>query len=650
MSYAQAEAKDLEEGRNEARFELEEIVVTATRIEKQVKNIPRNVTVITSEDIEQAPSNNIVDLLAREAGTNLLSFFGRDKQAGIDIRGMGETFVSNVIVMVDGVRLNPPDMAGPDLSSIPLGQVERIEIVRGAGSVSYGDGAVGGVVNIITKKGQRKPEAHLYGSYGSYDTFDGRGSYRGQIKNLGFNLNAGYYDSDGYRDNGYLRKKDAGAHLAYDLVDYLRLTFASAYHEDDFGLPGGVSRQDVDSRDRRTQTDRPNDFGQTRARRYVGGIEIDLDKWGRVRASRGYRFRDNCFLLGHNPLIKREDQTDSIDEDTKTFNLSYDTGYEVAGLEHQFRCGLDHYQTEYVRQELSRNRRQNSKTESMGFFVINDWSLSRDLVFNLGYRHNEYEGLFRTDEHKLFGSLKRWVNGDPSTSNWSNNAYDVGLVYHLNPKTSLFASYATSFRIPNVDEFARAEDKLLPQEGTHIDIGARHHLKGVMELAVTLFQMRIEDEIFFDQDSQLNRNFDQTTLRRGVEADIRVYVKDSVYFWGNYTYVDAKFEKKNTTVPLVPEHKTTIGMDWQFLEPFVFSVTGTYVGSRFDGNDQGNNRFEKLGSYTVFDCKLTYQRKGIKLFAGVNNIFDELYSTVAFSETYYPMPTRNFYGGLEWRF
>jgi iron complex outermembrane receptor protein len=155
---AQDEEMTDEDTKERARFELEEIVVTATREEDEIRKTPKNVTVITSEDIEQASSNNIVDLLARESNVNLRSFFGHDKGAGVDIRGMGDTYVSNVVVVVDGFRLNSPDLSGPDFSSIPLDQIERIEIVRGAGSVLYGDGAVGGVVNIITKKGAQEPE------------------------------------------------------------------------------------------------------------------------------------------------------------------------------------------------------------------------------------------------------------------------------------------------------------------------------------------------------------------------------------------------------------------------------------------------------------------------------------------------------------
>ena len=111
------------------RFELQEIVVTATREQDPIERIPRNVTVITAYDIEQAPSNNVADLLAREANITVRSITGHDKRAVVDIRGMGDTAVSNVLVLVDGVRWNAPDLSGPDFSSIPLEQIERIEIL-----------------------------------------------------------------------------------------------------------------------------------------------------------------------------------------------------------------------------------------------------------------------------------------------------------------------------------------------------------------------------------------------------------------------------------------------------------------------------------------------------------------------------------------
>ena len=647
-------------------FEMDEVVVTATRQADQIRNIPKNVTVITSDDIAQAPSNNVVDLLAREANLNLRSFFGSDKKAGIDIRGMGDTYVSNVIVMVDGMRLNSPDLSGADYATVPLNRIERIEVVRGAGSVLYGDGAVGGVINIITKKGEREPELMLYSSYGSYDTYDGRASFGGRVRDITFNVNADYYDSDGYRDNGYLRKKDGGIHLGYELSESVALSLAAAIHDDAYGLPGPVNKEDMDSRDKRTKTDRPDDFGQTTDERYSGGVEIDLDKWGIFNMQGSYRKRDNPYIMGFTPLLTKEEQTDTIDEKAYQLTPGYQVTYRVGGLEHRFQCGMDYFKTDYEREELSKNQIKNSKVETRDWFLNNEWHLPGDFILSAGYRKSRYEGRFRDDKYESqfipnpdppppFLILPpAWVRGETTKEIWKARAFDVGLTCLLNRDTSLFASYSRSFRYPNVDELADADNDLHPQKGLHIDIGARHRVSGFMETSITLFQIKIEDEIYYGEDPStggwFNRNYDDKTIRRGVELDIKVYPLEDLFLWANYSYTRAKFDESGKFIPLVPRHKAGIGLEWQIMEPLLLSATGTLVGSRYDGNDQSNNLYEKLASYQVVDAKLSYEYKGVKVFAGVNNIFDDLYATSAYSEYYYTMPTCNAYAGVAWRY
>ena len=80
------------------------------------------------------------------------------------------------------------------------------------------------------------------------------------------------------------------------------------------------------------------------------------------------------------------------------------------------------------------------------------------------------------------------------------------------------------------------------------------------------------------------------------------------------------------------------------------SLSGTYTGSRFDGNDTENDRYQRLDDALVFDSKLTYAYKNLIIFSGINNIFNELYSTNAYSEQYYPMPERKIYGGIRWMY
>lgn len=656
LSHAQEEPGDTQKDKAKSRFQMEEVVVTATGLEDEVREVARNVTVITAEDIAQSPSNYVPDLLSRETNVNLQSLYGTDKQAVVDIRGMGQTSTSNVLVLVDGFRLNSPDLAGPDFSTVPIDEIERIEIIRGAGSVIYGSGAVGGVINIIRKRGKKEPTARPYASYGSYDTFDGRVSGGGQVENLEISLNADYFDTDGYRGNGGLRKKDLGARLGYDATGHIGgdllkgvlLTLSGTYHEDKQGFPGGVPIEDIDSESERRKASTPNDGAETEDQRVRGGIELDLGFFGVLTLNGGLRNRDSDFIFGFTPLKPKEEQTSRLNEDTQQIDFGYTQEYSFWGLDNTFQFGTDYYYTDYYSERIDQRERKNSQIDSLGLFFTNRSALGENFSFDFGYRYNTYKGTFRNDDLVDFGGNDVWVNGDEFDRNFYDNAYNIGIVYAPAKSTSLYTSFATSFRIPNVDEFALADEDLVPQNGWHADVGLRQQFKDLAEVSLSLFYFEIDDEIFFDADARVNRNYEDTTQRFGVETALKYYPTDRLYLWGNLTLMEAKFKRTGDQVPLVPNVSAKLGMEWRIFDPLLLALTGTFVGSQFDGNDVTNDRFAKLDPYQVFDAKLTYTFKKFKVFGGVNNIFNELYETLAFSESYFPMPTRNYYVGLAW--
>ena len=136
---------------NEDDVTLETVVVTGTRTHQSIERVPANVTVIDEEGIRNSNAKTVVDLLRYEEGIVVRDVLGTGKTAQVDLRGFGETGPYNTLVLVDGRRVNEIDLSGVDWTQIPLEQIERIEIVRGTGTVLYGDNAVGGVINIITK-------------------------------------------------------------------------------------------------------------------------------------------------------------------------------------------------------------------------------------------------------------------------------------------------------------------------------------------------------------------------------------------------------------------------------------------------------------------------------------------------------------------
>ena len=141
---------------------LSPIVVQASRSDDTAGGMNKDVSIITSGDIANSPAKDLPELLNTLPGVNAEALSGI-KYTQIDMGGFGETSMSNVLVLVDGRRLNEPDLSGPDLSLIDLNSIDHIEVIQGAGTVLYGDNASGGVINIVTKKGQEntKPSVTL---------------------------------------------------------------------------------------------------------------------------------------------------------------------------------------------------------------------------------------------------------------------------------------------------------------------------------------------------------------------------------------------------------------------------------------------------------------------------------------------------------
>jgi iron complex outermembrane receptor protein len=174
----------------------------------------------------------------------------------MDIRGFGEIGPLNIVVLVDGRRVNEIDLSGVDWSQIPLEQIERIEILRGSGSVLYGDNAAAGVINIITKRPQKPLSFEAGISGGSYHYNNETASVSGKWGPFSGILNGGYHATDGYRDNGFLRAKDLGGKLVYDVNEDLSLNFSGNFHNDDTGLPGNLTKEQIHTLGRRNRRSR----------------------------------------------------------------------------------------------------------------------------------------------------------------------------------------------------------------------------------------------------------------------------------------------------------------------------------------------------------------------------------------------------------
>ena len=154
----------------------QDVLITAPRFPEEIRRMPASITVITQEDIERSAARTLPELISGEVGFTAKDFYGNNAAyTSLDLRGFGVTGAQNTLVLLDGRRLNDFDLSGVQWAAIPLASIERVEIVRGAGGVLYGDGAVAGIVNIVTRSPLAPGKSfEIMGRVASYETREGQ--------------------------------------------------------------------------------------------------------------------------------------------------------------------------------------------------------------------------------------------------------------------------------------------------------------------------------------------------------------------------------------------------------------------------------------------------------------------------------------------
>jgi len=643
---------------------LEEVVVTATREKREARKVPANVTVITEEDIKNSNAKTVLDLLRTEEGIVVRDLLGIGK-AQVDLRGFGETGPFNTLVLVDGRRVNEIDLSGVDWTQIPLDRVERVEIVRGTGSVLYGDNAVGGVINIITKTPTEKLTARAGSIFSSYGRFRGEASVGGGHENIAGSLFVSYDSTDGYRDNNEFRTRDVGGKIVFDPTEYLSFNLSGAYHKDNFGLPGPISETQL-AIDRRAAR---NPFDETETvDQYVNlGGDWDMGEYGRIVADVSYRDRE-----GEDEFVSSSSASDRNLE-TWSFTPRYSWSGSLFDRENTFIAGVDIYGSDldvdfFFGNPLVPSGLTDIERDSYGFYVSNDFSILESLILSLGARHERVQYDLKQEDF-LFGLAPL-----DDTIRDHENAYSAGLTFLYTERSSLFARINRSFRFPLTDELVLFDfftgrillnPDIKPQRGCHYELGIRHFyapdiealrfLNADVEARATLFRAEIRDEIFFNFATFTNENHPET-LHQGVEIGGKVDLFKRLTLFGNYTFEKATFDDDpfvGNNIPAVPRHKANLGFRiYDIIPGLVFSTTYNFVGSSYLISDQAN-QFDKLDKYYTIDARISQEWKWFRAFVGVNNITNREYSEYAVLggfptvRNFYPAPERNWVAGFE---
>ncbi|MBW2559982.1 MAG: TonB-dependent receptor [Deltaproteobacteria bacterium] len=629
---------------------LEEVVVTATRDREEIRNVPANVTLITAEDIQQAGATSIVEILENLGSVNFRTYSGNPSQAAIDLRGFGgDNPYGKTLVMLDGRRLNRPDMASVNWLQIPVGTVERIEVVRGGGSVLYGDGAVAGVINIITKAGSGKPKIDasiITGSYGLHDEQIGVSGSEGRLR---YAFNGENHKTFGYRDRSRFSSRGAGIDLNYDANDFWNVSFGLSYNETAFDFPGSLTKTQYEAN--RRQAGNPDDEGFNDYLNANLAMEAFIGDYGSLSVNVLYGNKDITADYASYPSYS------VVDIDTYGITPKYVFERDLLGRNNKLVCGVDYYYEDVDKNGFNDQAKASQKDsaqlsrESLGFYIRDELYVLDDLILALGYRN---------ERAKIKGS-ESLANGTVTFDERKihrGEAFESALTWLFGEKSKFFVKYATVYRYPFLDEqasyYGYATDSFLTdlekEKGTTYEAGSTFCPVKDLRIGLTLFRIDMQDEIVPNA-FWVNENLDKTR-HEGAEFDISYLVKDFAELYGNVTYHNAKFRNGTNagkTVPLVPERMAKAGLalflPWHLeLRPEI-----KYVGTSYQGGDNSNTS-EKVARYTMFDILLFYRPEPTEdfrfsVFVGVENLTDKKHAFINYGG-YYPLPGLTVKGGI----
>jgi iron complex outermembrane recepter protein len=633
----------------------DEVVVTASRFEEKPGDQPVGVTVITGEEIRNSGETSLPRLLARQPGVVVRDTSGNPDMQ-VDLRGFGITSDQNTLVLLDGRRLSEYELTTARWSSIPIESIDRIEIVRGSGTVLYGGGATGGVINIITKgpdPGTKSFDAYAGG--GSYNTQDYR--VGGQISSdtVGLGLNGGHYTADNYRENNRVVQDNFVADLRNFDPDH-SLNLKLGYDKQDLRLPGNRTEAELDSDRRGTRT--PDDFSNRN-----GGFANFSGKFrlaeAELVADLGYREKKNDFHSAFFGL--------TLDGNTKVNTWSFSPRlkipYSALGINNSLVIGVDWEDWDYTSVRTNPSS-ATAQQQNSAVYLQNVSTLTPGTTLSLGGRLQRIE--FDANDSTVP------AGGASGEQNRNLSAYEIGARHQISEAAAVYGKFGYSYRIATLDEIYSpglgafflppSVSFIEPQTSHDAEIGLETQF-GPGRYRAALHGSDLKKEIHFDPNAFANVNL-PPTRRSGVELEGKWTLTTSALLFANYTYTEAKFRSgtsggvdvSGNRIPLVPRHMANVGIDWSIFEHTRLNAAANYVGSQLYDGDESNTFGREMPSYWTADLGIFHTIDAWTFGAAVKNLFDEKYYTYALAVgppsnfVAYPSPERNFLVSAQYRF
>ena len=645
--------------------ELDEIEVTATRLDSTLLRSSRSVSVVGKDEIQNATQLLAMDeVLAGVPGLYMQNRYNFSQDLRVSLRGFGARSafgIRGIKVIVDGIPETLPDgQAGVD--SIDLGSASRIEVIRGPSSSNFGN-ASGGVIAIETETGTDPGFVQTTIATGDlgYSKFQLKSG--GKTENMNYLINFSKQELDGYREHSVSEGSLMNAKFGFNLSEIDRLKLSLNYTDQPKSQdPGEINLSQVNT-DRKSARDRnlSYDSGESLNQKRIGLVYERDHSSGLLTVRNYYVTRDFS-----NKLPFKNGGSVNIDREFYGFGMQYQFG-ESLPENFSLTTGFDIDRQDDDRKRFNNDSGklgsmsfdQQEKVSSNGLFVQSRYDMG-NFSISSGIRYDEVK----------FDITDRFLsNGDDSGEiEFDAVSPSFGLNYVMD-NGSIFASISSSFETPTTTELANPDTSggfnalLKPQEANNIEIGYKS-IKNDIYREIAVFNIDLNDELVpYELEEFPGRTFYSNvgkSSRKGIETLVSWSVKPNLTLDASYTYSDFSFDsfidKNNkdfsgSKLPGLPESFAYFGIRFENENGLNMNFNLNYSGDLF----ANNANTVKVQAYTVSNFRLSYNisKRNWKIlpYLGINNIFDTEFSSNirinAFGSRYYePAPERNSYLGI----
>ncbi len=653
---------------------------------KKVSNhVPANVKVITREEIENSSSNNIPEVLSQIGGLvingNSLGQLGLG--ASVDMGGYGATANSTTLILLDGQRLNPIDSSSVSWESIPLGSVQRIEILRGGASVQYGNGAVGGVINIITKDGGANIN-DVTVKAGSFGTVMTNAVLSQGSGNTSLRLNANTANTDGWRENSAANLYSFGGKLTEFLNGPDEIYLGVNASHSNTQAPGGVVGEVGQGN---PQLAKFNNVGSANVvdnasvllgdvQRLNDRLTFEGEAMYSSRTSNFYQpyyssvaaFNAGFASATNNNLQSWSwNLTPRVKADWGKWGTTvagYDMNKSSAWSSDAFSALAQQNLVNYGATRM--NDSGNATVVNHSPYLIERFPLTSFVEVSGGFRR-------QTQSASAYDANAFSLTTTNANKTYSANAADLAFNFSYLDGQKTFVKWNQSFRFPNTDEFWGWDSTfsnrvfngiLQPQVSQTAEVGGEWHFWQT-RLTASIFQSDTQNEIRYDPVTGTNLNDPNGIRRKGVMFDSTTHATSNLT-----VSVGGKLQRSfypggpysGNTISLVPDLTLNARANYTLADHWSLGGVITYIGSQYYDGDV-TNTLHKMPSATIADVYSSYKSGSWETRFTIKNFTSASYATngghgsvsmpdgsFVSSYYYYPSDPRAYYLTLKYAF